>query len=1336
MRKYLHLILFFILIIHGNYSYSKNNTSEFTCSTPIIRYVKADATPGGNGMSWATAYNTLQDALTGDLTCVQVWIAGGTYYPTQMIDITDERSRSIIVADNVEIYGGFAGTETAISQRNIQLNETIISADFDETPTDDTDNSYHALYILNATGNTTIIDGITIQDGRGKTTSTPFHQGGGIYIKNSVVDLRNMTVKNCKAQYGGGIYTINSIVSIENSTINNNYANVAGGGIYNDENGILTYMNIIIHNNQSDYYGGGLYNDNCSIVMTNALVYENTTNFVGGGIRNQKTTMTINNGTIVKNVSTNNFGGGIGNNETTNLYLNNCIVYFNEAAGDALRSIYNKPPSNTYVKNSSIDGGLPNINVGVNYGGNLHEDPVFVDIDNDNYRLEECSPLLNVGLNSENTLVKDLAGNPRIFNSGIIDMGAYEYQGEPSTIETPTGDTVQHVCNIITLDEIVVSSQDGTEIVWYATETSTDILDGTTQIVSGNTYYAEAKSTTNVCQSGGRLGIQVIVSDTQVPVIENCLGIQILNPEANCQAVMPDYSDILSIVDNCNYTVTQTPAAGTMVENIVNVNIVVTDDAGNTATCDFIAVVQDITAPELVCGDDIIVVSDPDLCGTIVNYDLPEVIDNCDSDLIPSLTNGIVSGAFFPVGETINTFQIEDSIGNVVTCTQKVIVQESGALALNCPDNIVVNNDPGECGAVVTFDLPEVTNNCASVLVEQTGGLVSGQVFPVGITENTYKIENDLGEVITCSFTIEVIDSEDPVIVCPTDITANADSGGCTTNVTYNLPEITDNCKTYTITQTNGFASGEAFPVGETTNTFSIVSDDGTESFTCSFKVTVDAVDPIVITCPSDIVITNDFNQCGAVVTYDSPTTTGNCLGLVATQTSGLASGELFPIGETVNTFVYEDGDGVITECSFKVTVEDNQSLVLSCSGDITVDNDPGECGAVVDYPMPVATDNCDPVSFIMTEGLATGSFFPIGTTAITYEIMSTDGTLYTCSFDIIVNDVEEPQVVCTTDVTVNSSTEVCGAHVVYDIPQMVDNCASSANFTLIEGVESGGFFEIGTTEVRYQYIKDDGEVLICGFNVTVVDTNDLVIEGYISDHELTLNHNCTLSLPNYLVLDMLNPTGTCSEVSMSQDPAPGSQITEDTQVTIKAEDELGNTDTFTFTVLIKDETMPVIEEGCPENQVILLDYGSQYTMEDFMGDIVVSDNCTFEVTQDPEVGELLPFGMHIVKIKVEDISGNIEICEFELQLDEDISVGEEELVNFNIYPNPTRDYLYISSSRIVDTVEIYSLLGQKVMTVSETNINQVDVSELEIGTYLIVCKSDEFSLQKKFIKR
>ena len=142
-------------------------------------------------------------------------------------------------------------------------------------------------------------------------------------------------------------------------------------------------------------------------------------------------------------------------------------------------------------------------------------------------------------------------------------------------------------------------------------------------------------------------------------------------------------------------------------------------------------------------------------------------------------------------------------------------------IGLVCPDDMTVNNDPGECGAVVQY-----TSSPGAVCTPP-----SGSFFPVGETVVTCN-EGDQ----TCFFTVTVQDTEPPVISCSTTITLFAPPGESGTTVTYPDPVITDNCPGSTFSCSP--ASGSFFPIGTTTVTCTATDESGNTS-SCSFDVVV-----------------------------------------------------------------------------------------------------------------------------------------------------------------------------------------------------------------------------------------------------------------------------------------------------------------------------------------------------------------------------------------------------------------------------------------------------------------------------------------------------------------
>src|SRR5690242_9966911 len=94
-----------------------------TDASATVRYVNAGAPGANNGNSWADAYADLQAALAAAQQGDELWVAAGTYKPTNGTN----RDLSFIMKTGVGIYGGFAGSETDRTQRNFNGNITILS---------------------------------------------------------------------------------------------------------------------------------------------------------------------------------------------------------------------------------------------------------------------------------------------------------------------------------------------------------------------------------------------------------------------------------------------------------------------------------------------------------------------------------------------------------------------------------------------------------------------------------------------------------------------------------------------------------------------------------------------------------------------------------------------------------------------------------------------------------------------------------------------------------------------------------------------------------------------------------------------------------------------------------------------------------------------------------------------------------------------------------------------------------------------------------------------------------------------------------------------------------
>jgi hypothetical protein len=250
--------------------------------------------------------------------------------------------------------------------------------------------------------------------------------------------------------------------------------------------------------------------------------------------------------------------------------------------------------------------------------------------------------------------------------------------------------------------------------------------------------------------------------------------------------------------------------------------------------------VEDNEAPVALCPANITVDNDPGECGADVFFVIPAPTDNCGATSTPS----IASGSFFEVGTEVVVVTATDAEGNSGRCQFSVTVLDVEAPTIQCPDDITELAEAGLCSAEVLYSLPAGNDNCD---VESVSADVPGFIFPVGETTIVLTIEDIHGNTNTCSFIIEVVDEQNPTIICPDPVTVGNDAGDCGAIVTFDEPAVSDNCSgaTYNISHN----SGSFFPVG-TTVVSAIATDASGNTAFCSFNVVVEDTESPVALCP------------------------------------------------------------------------------------------------------------------------------------------------------------------------------------------------------------------------------------------------------------------------------------------------------------------------------------------------------------------------------------------------------------------------------------------------------------------------------------------------------
>jgi CshA-type fibril repeat protein len=796
-------------------------------------------------------------------------------------------------------------------------------------------------------------------------------------------------------------------------------------------------------------------------------------------------------------------------------------------------------------------------------------------------------------------------------------------------------------------------------VVNYTTPVGIDNCTGvttvqTTGIASGALFpVGTTTNTFKVTDAAGNTAdcsFTVTITDNELPQITCPANITHSADAGNCTAIV-NYTASVG-TDNCAGAVTvQTAglASGAAFPVGVTTNTFkVTDAANNTSECSFTVTITDNELPQISCPANINQNTDAGLCTATVTFATSAGTDNC-SGATTTLTSGLASGSAFPIGTTTNIYTVTDAAGNSTTCSFTITITDTELPQITCPANISQNVDAGNCTAVVNFIAPVGTDNCAGATTVQTAGLASGAAYPVGVTTNTFKVTDAAGNTAQCSFTVTVVDNIFPQINCPANVSANVDAGLCTALLNYSTPVGTDNCTGATTMQTGGLASGSAFPVGTTTNIFT-VTDAAGNTTTCSFTITVaDNIAP-VISCPENINQFVDAGACTAIVNYTSPVGTDNCAGATTSQIGGLASGGAFPVGVTINTFRVTDAAGNTTTCSFTINITDNIAPTISCPANINANVDAGQCGALVTYTTPVGSDNCAGATTTQIAGLASGATFPVGTTTNTFEVTDAAGNKATCSFTVTVTDNINPQINCPANISQNVDAGNCAAMVTFTAPVGTDNCPG-ASTVQTAGLASGASFPLGVTTNTFTVTDAAGNTATCSFTVTVTDNIVPAISCPANISQNVDANSCTA------VVIFNSPVGTdnCSGATTSQTGglASGSAFPiGTTNNTYKVTDAAGNTATCSFTITVIDIIAPQI--FCPPNQEIVLQGACADVLPNFAATATTTDNCAIATTiQNPAAGTTITdTGLPLtVTLTTTDVNGNSSTCSFEVSV-------------------------------------------------------------------------------------
>jgi ELWxxDGT repeat protein len=388
---------------------------------------------------------------------------------------------------------------------------------------------------------------------------------------------------------------------------------------------------------------------------------------------------------------------------------------------------------------------------------------------------------------------------------------------------------------------------------------------------------------------------------------------------------------------------------------------------------------------------------------------------------------------------------------------------------------------------------------------------------------------------------------------------------------------------------------------------------------------------------------------CPAAVTVEAPSAAGAIASWPGARVSDDVSasipltyshvpGTVFPLGKTVVTVTATDEAGNVAGCAFDVRVRDSLAPAVSCPADVEVEATGS--GTPVSFAEATASDGVTARPEV-TYSHASGSAFPVGTTAVTATARDEAGNEATCSFRVTVKDSVKPTVTCPAALTAEAASAT-GARVTYAATASDNASPVSVAYAPAPGSE----LALGTTVVTVTARDGSGNEAACSFSVTV---RDGTAPALTCPEAVTVEATGAAGAPVTFAAARATDAVTASpEVTYSQASDSTFPVGE-SAVTVTARDAAGNASACSFSIVVRDTTAPVLT--CPADVVVVAQGPSGAAVEYPAATAEDTVTARPEVTYSLAPGSTFPVGTTPVSATVADAAGNTASCSFHVSV-------------------------------------------------------------------------------------